>query len=334
MAFWDKTYYTVTQNCPIVDNFHFHPLRCIIDSANFVGAFSTVFFIIALGFFVQKRKPFSSEALSQLSNLVVSFVMPFYIFYTTAVNSSINLLNKAPIIVLVGAAIPFLGFVIAPPLMKLLNVPLEQKSAFRFCVMYANTAFLGIPISGFLFGSEGAFFAVMYNFGVMLVIFSIGIWVLSSGNNNSIKSLLQNPMMWSMLVGIIFAVLGIHFPQWIDQPLSTLSNLTLPIALLVAGAQIGSIRFEKNGNTPYMITVTLSRLIVIPGLLIGLFALLSWQNPEHKVMILQSAMPVGISSTIFARNYGADSNFTAIATLWTTALSLITLPLISWLFLS
>ena len=288
---------------------------------------------MALGFFIQKRKPFSTEALSQLSNMVVRFVMPFYIFYTTATNSSLTLLNKAPLLVLIGVIVPLFGFLVSPPLMKMLHVPQEQKSAFHFSIMYGNTAFLGIPISGFLFGSEGAFYAVMYNFGVSLVIFSIGLWVLSSGNSNSIKSLLENPMMWSMLAGIVLAVLGFHFPQWIDQPLATLSNLTLPIALLVAGAQIGSIRFVKNGYTPHMIVVSLSHLVVVPGLLIILFGLLGWISPEHKVMILESAMPVGISSTIFAKNYAADSNFTAIATLWTTVLSLITLPLISWLFL-
>jgi predicted permease len=309
-------------------------LRCIINSANFIGAFSTIFFIIALGFFVQKRKPFSPEALSQLSNMVVSFVMPFYIFYTTATNSSLTLLNKAPLIVLIGVIVPVFGFFISPPLMKLLNVPQDEKSAFHFSIMYGNTAFLGIPISGFLFGSEGAFYAVMYNFGVSLVIFSIGFWVLSSGSSNSIKSLLENPMVWSMLAGIVLAVLGFHFPQWIDQPLATLSNLTLPIALLVAGAQIGSIRFQKNGYTSHLIAVTLSHLVVVPGILIALFALLGWFNAEHRVIILESAMPVGISSTIFAKNFGADSDFTAIATLWTTVLSLITLPLISWLFLS
>ena len=287
-----------------------------------------------MGFFVQKRKPFSSEALSQLSNMVVSYVMPFYIFYTTATNSSLTLLNKAPLLVLMGVAVPLFGFVLAQPLLKLLNVSVEQKSIFQFCIMYGNTGFLGIPISGFLFGSEGAFFAVMYNFGVMLVVFSLGMWLLSSGSSNSLKSLLGNPIMWSMIIGIVFAVAGIQLPQWIDQPLATLSNLTLPIALLVAGAQIGSVQFEKNSYTGHMITVALSRLIVIPGLLIALFALLGWGNPDHKVMILESAMPVGISSTIFARNFGADSNFSAMATLWTTVLSLITLPLITWLFLS
>jgi malate permease and related proteins len=296
--------------------------------------FSTIFLIIALGFFVQKRKPFSSEALSQLSNMVVSFVMPFYIFYTTATNSSLTLLNKAPLLVLVGAAIPLVGFIIAQPLMKLLNVSVKQKSIFQFCIMYGNTAFLGIPVSGFLFGSEGAFYAVMYNFGAMLVIFSLGMWLLSSGSSNSLKNLLTNPIMWSMIIGIIFAVLGIPLPQWIDQPLATLSNLTLPIALLVAGAQIGSVKFEKKSYPPHMIAVILSRLIVLPGLLIALFAILGWISADHKVMILESAMPVGISSTIFARNYGADSDFSALATLWTTVLSLITLPVIAWLFLS
>lgn len=303
-----------------------------INTGNFIAAFTTIFFVLGLGFVIQKKKPFSQETLSQLSNLVVSVVMPLYIFYATATNTTLTLLYKAPIIILIGAAVPFLIFITAPLFGKLLKVPEAQQPVFSFSMMFSNTAFLGIPICGILFGSEGAFYAVMYNFGLTLIIYSFGIWSLTGGDRKSFLNVFKNSLIWSMLVGILFVVLKIEMPIWISQPLSTIGDATLPIALLVAGAQIGNVRLEKNEYTPQVIFVTLSRLIIMPGILLLVFYGLHWSNMEHQVMILQTAMPVGIASTILANRYHADGQFTAIVTLWSTLLALITLPLIAFLF--
>jgi len=258
--------------------------------------------------------------------------MPFYIFYTTATNTTLQLLHKAPLLVLVGAMVPFVTFLVTPLSLKLFKVQGAQKPAFSFCLMYGNTAFLGIPICSLLFGSEGAFYAVMYNFGITLIIFTFGIWTLSGGGKNTLNNLLANPLFWSMFGGIIFAVSGVTLPQWVLSPLATIGNATLPIALLVAGAQIGSIPLEKNGYNPLIAFVTVSRLVLIPGILLLVFFLLGWHDTDHQVMILQAGMPVGIASTILANRYHADGNFTAMATVWSTLLALISLPLIAFLF--
>ncbi len=260
--------------------------------------------------------------------------MPFYIFYTTATNTTLQLLNKAPLLILIGAIVPFVTFLLAPIFIKLLKVQPPQQPSFAFCLMYANTGFLGIPICSLLFGSEGAFYAVMYNFGTTLIILSFGVWTLSGGGKNTLRNLLVNPLIWSMLAGILIAISGIHLPEWVLNPLTTIGNSTLPIALLVAGAQIGNIPLEKNGYTPMVIFVTFSRLMLLPGILLLVFFLLGWHDTDHQVMVLQAAMPVGIASTILANRYQADGHFAAIATVWTTLLALISLPLIAFLFFS
>ena len=259
--------------------------------------------------------------------------MPFYIFYTTANNTTLSLLNKAPLLVFFGVAMPFLAFLVAPLFIKLFRVELDKQAAFRFCMMYGNTGFLGIPICGMLFGSEGAFYAVMYNFGVTLIIFSFGVWVLSGGKQNSMRSLLTNPLIWSMILGVIFAVSGIQLPLWISQPLSTVGNATLPIALLVAGAQIGSIPMAKISYTPELIFIIFSKLLLFPGLLLILFLILQWHGIDHQVIVLQTATPVGIAATILAKRYGADGDLPAMSTLWATFFSLITLPLLVLAFM-
>jgi malate permease and related proteins len=270
--------------------------------------------------------------LGQLSNLVVNGVMPFYIFYTTATNTTLTLLNKAPLLVFVGAATALLAFLLSPIFCKLLKVKKDQQATFRFCMMYGNTAFLGIPICSMLFGNEGAFYAAMYNFGLTVVIYSLGVWVLSGGKGDSLRTMLLNPLAWSIVLGILFAISGVNFPLWISQPLSTIGNATLPVALLVAGAQIGNIPIAKTRVTPQLAFITFSRLVLFPGLLLILFRFLHWNNMDHQVMILQTATPVGIAATIMAKTYQADGEFPAMATLWSTLFSLVTLPLLVLLF--
>jgi predicted permease len=71
------------------------------------------------------------------------------------------------------------------------------------------------------------------------------------------------------------------------------------------------------------------RLAIIPLVFIGLFHLIGWNDTSSKVIILQAAMPVAVSSTIMAKRYKADAGFTATVTLWSTLGAVISLPLIA-----
>ena len=206
----------------------------------------------------------SEGTLADLSWLVIDVLLPFYLFYTTSQNASIEALGQAPIVLLAGVFIPFLSLLVAPLLYKPLRVPETRRSVFSFCILLANTAFLGIPICEALFGSTGAFYAVIYDFGLTVVGFSIGLWLLSGGKFGDWKSMIINPLVVSVLLGLIVSTTGIAFPAWLTKPLSTVGQATLPIALLVAGAQIGNLRFKKSEISRDMSAVIALRLVIVP----------------------------------------------------------------------
>ncbi len=274
------------------------------------------------------------DTLSDLSKLVIDILLPFYLFYTTANNASIEALKQTPLVFLAGVFIPLISLLIAPLIYKPLRIPEVKQNVFGFCVMLANTAFLGIPICEALFGSSGAFYAVIYDFGLTMIGFTFGVWLLSGGKIGNWQSLILNPLLISVVLGLIVSTSGFEFPVWLMRPLSTVGQATLPIALLVAGAQIGNLHFRKSPFSPDILAVIFLRLLVIPLMVMGIFMLSGKLDLTANVIIMEAAMPVAVSTTILAKRYQADAQFTATATLLTTLLSMITLPIFALLIFS
>jgi predicted permease len=271
------------------------------------------------------------ETLTDLSKLVIDILLPFYLFFTTANNASLDALVKAPKLLIAGLVIPAFGLLIAALVSKPLRLPEKRQTIFTFSILLANTAFLGIPICEALFGPNGAFYAVIYDFGLTIMAFTIGIWLLSGGKFGDWRSMLFNPLLISVVVGLIVSTTRFEFPIWLMNPLSTIGQATLPIALLVAGAQIGNLRFRKSPWQPDLLVVIFLRLVTIPALVLGVFFLTRNLDLGSSVIIMEAAMPVAVSASIMAKRYQADAQFAASATLFSTLLSIITLPLLAWI---
>ena len=76
-----------------------------------------------------------------------------------------------------------------------------------------------------------------------------------------------------------------------------------------------------------MTALSVARLIVTPALIGGLVWLLKIDRAPGAVAVLQTAMPTAICTTAMTEQYGGDGSFAATSVVWTTLLSLITLPL-------
>ncbi len=296
----------------------------------FTAAFATVFFLFALGFGVQRWRPLDEQTLTQLSVLVVEILLPFYLFFTTAITPPESL-RVAPLLIVVGALVSLFSYGLASLALKPAAVADRQRSVFRFANMIANTAFLGIPICAALFGPIGAVYAVLYDFGTTLVVLTVGIWALKGGRFDDWRPLVVNPLIWGVLAGLLWAFMGWPFPDWLVAPFETLGNAALPLALLMGGTQIGNLHSPGFTWWRQLTGLTLTRLVVAP-LVVGLvLILIGWRDLFASIIIIQAAMPVGLTTAIFAKSYGADAEFAASATLWSTLAAMVSLPVVAFL---
>lgn len=274
------------------------------------------------------------ETHDQLSALVVKIVLPVFIFYVTATSATPEALGKAPALIWMGIVVAFINFGLATLFFKPAAVAPEQQRAFRFGAILPNTAFIGYPICLALLGPLGLFYAVVHDFGSALMVWTFGIWDLSGGRAANWRSLLLNPLIWSVIAGVIWAALGLPIPEWAGAPLDTLGNATVPLALLVAGAQMGRSSVQVNSSLRQLTGIGALRLLIAPLVVALVVVLLGWRDQVGQVIILLNAMPVGLTLSIMARTYGADARFGALATLWTTIAALATLPAVAWLVIN
>lgn len=294
-----------------------------------IPAFTTVFFVLAVGFGIQRLRPFTEEALHQLTQLVVDILLPILLFYVTAANTTPAILRTTPILVFSGVLIPLVSLLFAIIVGKFTNVDQANLVTFRFSAMVGNTSFLGIPVCASLFGVTGAIYAVLYDFGTTLIIWTAGIWILKGGRHSKWSALVRNPFILAVIAGLAWAWTGWALPEWFARPISTLGNATIPLALLLVGAQLGNIHSSMKKQWQPIAWLASIRLILTPMMI--LIAMRFIGSPDASlagVIVVESAMPVGLITAILARNYGLDADLPARAILWSTAALVITLPVL------
>ena len=75
------------------------------------------------------------------------------------------------------------------------------------------------------------------------------------------------------------------------------------------------------------------RLVATPLIIAAAMFILSPDPLFASVVVIQSAMPVGLITAILARRYGLDADLPAAAIFWSTLALILTLPVVVILFL-
>jgi len=118
--------------------------------------------------------------------------------------------------------------------------------------------------------------------------------------------------------------------------LSMAGSLTVPLSLLLIGAQLGGFELRNPRSCSCLPQVVLARLLLGPAATLALFFLLhalGWTIPRVplEVCALISAMPIAVSCTVFAERFGGDVPLSARATFYSTLASLVSVPIVFWL---
>jgi predicted permease len=173
----------------------------------------------------------------------------------------------------------------------------------------------------FAFGEEGLSFAVIV-FAVMIVYsFSIGIWMVSGRGAGS--KILKEPSVYGTLLGALFLYNGWQTPVWLTNTLQLAGQMAIPLMLITLGVALGRIdarRFIR----PLVLAVV--KVISCATIAIGVALYFELSRIAMAVLILQLSTPVAVTSYLLAEKYGADSETVAGLVVVSTAVSVISLP--------
>ena len=214
----------------------------------------------------------------------------------------------------------------------------------------SNYALIGIPLATSLFGQEGAVVATILSafaipfFNVLAV---ITLTVFGKGGRVNLakigKGILKNPLILSIALGFvalgvraIFKSAGISFRLSNIAPLFTvfnyLSNMAIPLALLVLGAQfefsaVSSLKRE-------IIFGVVVRTVVVPAFALGIayfFFREHFAAAQFATFVALFATPVAVPSVPMVQEMGGDVTLAGQLVVWSTLVSAITVFLFTFL---
>lgn len=208
------------------------------------------------------------------------------------------------------------------------------RGMYSFMLMFGNVGFIGYPVVASIFGHQAVFYASLLNVPNTLFIFVVGtVFVLGDGQKMRFNPrTLYCPAMIASYVSIAIVALGWeHVPRVVAEPLRLLGGVTVPGALLVIGSSMAQIGRRHVLGAPRTYVMAALRLLAVPVAVFMLSRLAGADDAVNKINTVLIGMPVASYGTMFCLKYGRDEAEMVRGTLITTILSVVTIPLLTFI---
>ncbi|MAH63431.1 MAG: hypothetical protein CMN54_08315 [SAR324 cluster bacterium] len=300
-----------------------------------------VFALISMGYGAAKLNWVRESTVDGLSDFTYHFAVPVMLVQTISRSSLPDQVPWAFLSSYYGASfsILILGFLSCR---TLLRRDFGDSSIHGFTSTFPNTVLLGIPVVLMVFGEEATvplFLIISLHSTLLLPVTTILIEIargrnasLSKVTGNALRGIATNPIILSLVSGIVMNLLDLRLPEPLDPVAELMGNTVAPCSLFALGATLT--RFQIAGRWKDMGMVVVAKLFLHPAI-VAFLALVVFKLEYGlwvHVAILIAAQPVGVTPYLFASRYQVNVALASNAMLITTLLSPITLSTLLWLF--
>ena len=155
-----------------------------------------------------------------------------------------------------------------------------------------------------------------------------GVTLLMPYNKSKPFESLKNPLVISLLIGIVIYFLPFQCPVVIDTTIFLITKCNSPIAMFILGYYIAELPLKDTLFNKAAVPVSFVRLLLIPMLsLAGLLCIPSLSFDFKLALLIAASCPVGINVAIYTNRAKGDYHRAVITVCQSTVLSLISLPL-------
>ena len=293
-----------------------------------------LFLIMGMGVIVVKAGVVKSEDSKVLSKMALYLLVPFAIINAFQLELTPDI-QKGVIYACVMGAVMNIGQIgIAAAGKKLLNLnTVEQNS-----VVYSNTVNLIIPLVTAILGPEWVIYSSAVASVQLIFLWSHCVGSFAGWENMSVKKMLLNVNMLSVMAGVVLLVTGIRLPAVINEVSDSMANMLGPIAMLIVGMLLAETDLKEMLHRKRLFLVVFLRMIFCPALFL---VLLKLSRPEllladgHGIaltVLLAASSPTATMVTQFSQLYGRDANYAGAINIATTLVCIVTMPLFVYLY--
>ena len=296
-----------------------------------------IFFLVLLGFLAVRYGFLAQQALPALSRFILYLALPALIFTKLSSMNIRDLLDADYLFVYAVGGL--LAFTITVLIARLVFRQRWDLSGVRGVGgSMPNSAFIGLPVllQSFEHPPTQAFaMALIVENVVFLPIFLFFVETMKGQNQGSeqnagigvmkvvMKRLVSNPLLVSVVSGLLFSLFGWQLPSFMQQSFTLLGGAAASSALIVIGGSLVGVSIR--GQLSQIALIALVKLMVFPLIASLLLVFTPNMHEDLKLaVVILAAMPMFTSYPIIFGEY-AERGFCASALLVTTILSFFTL---------
>ena len=288
-----------------------------------------IFTVIILGWFASVRGFIPPEFLGPANRLVYYIAIPAMIFRSISRSSFTSQFDLKVLVITLLSILVIFGFAWCAGLIT--RIRQEQMSAFVQDSFHGNLGYIGLAVAYYFLGTEGLTRASIIAGFMMILQNLLAVTVLATySGDKSVKEdkwnialrIMRNPIILSVIAGMIFSISNIKMPLVIDRSIDILSGLALPMALLIIG---GSLSFKlMRLNMLSVISTGIIKLVLLPGLGFLLFSLSGIASVDYLPGLILLASPTATVTYVMAKEMNGDTDFAVAAISTSTLMSAVT----------
>lgn len=295
-----------------------------------------IFLLIMTGYFLSYKGIVQQEGNRLLSTLIVNVFNPALIVSGVLGNGKVGTLNDI-IQVVILATITYavlIGIGLVYP--KIARLPMDMRTMSNIMILFSNIGFMGIPVISGIYGKEAILYITIFIIPFNILVYTYGIYLITkdmkSGHEKfQIKKIFNLGVIACTAAIVIFAF-GIKLPKFAVSTIDYLGTVTTPLSMITIGVSLGQTKLRDVFSDIQIYKIAVLKLLVIP--IAAAFLLKPFiDNPVILgVTVLLAGMPIGNISTLLASEYQLNTDLPTRGIVFTTLLSLVTLPIV-FLFL-
>lgn len=222
---------------------------------------------------------------------------------------------------------------------KLLVRDKTLRGAFVQSSFRGSAAVMGLAFIQNIYGSSAMGPLMIVSAVPLYNIFSVIVLTFEANDSTGIDkkakirqagiNICKNPIILSILAGLIVGLLGIQFPTLVNKTVSNVAQMATPLALITIGAGFeGRKALAKIAPT---MAASMIKLVLQPLVFLPVAAWMGFSGEKMIAILIMLASPTTPSCYIMAKSMNNDEVLTASVIVTTTLMAAFTLT--GWIFL-
>ena len=307
-----------------------------MDFSNIAIALCKLFSLLIVGYFLNKKKILDSHINTGLSALLLNATNPALILSSLGATGGVAKGDVSKLLVF-GLCFYIMLPIFAWLIVHLLRIHPSKRSIAQLLIIFSNTGFMAIPILQTLYGDVSVFYSNILNLPFNFLFFSYGVYLMnretagaSGGKLNWRKFI--NPGIVASAIALLLYFCNITLPKVATETFSFLGNMTPPLSMIILGSVLAEYPLSSIFKDLKINLMLIVKQLLLPVIATVLAHLVFTDPVITGIITLTFAMPCATMTVMLSKDYKSDTLTASAGVVFTTVLSLITIPVAFVLF--